>query len=274
MKRSTPIVVQAPQRSEEWYGARLGNVTASKVDVTMSYYKPKPADIAQATEVYLANDLPPEFIEELLILSPTEFCVGVGIELQEAADRQTYRETLVSERITKLRSDEDQYVNSAMRWGIVNEMYAKEKYRELTGNIIKDAPLMLHPTLMAGASPDGHVIDIETGEIGNAEVKCLTSRNHLYKVIKADEMPQEYWPQVQMQMFINGRDWCDFIGFDSRPKQEGLQLFIKRIPYDEFYIDNVMYPALTRFLDECDYDERKFYAIAKARENRKLEAKA
>lgn len=268
-KRLTPIVVQAPQRSEEWYRARLGNVTASQVTVTMAYSKPKPAQLAQATEVYHANDIDPGYVEELLLLSPIEFCLKVGVELEELKSRSDYRQELVTERITKMRQDDDKYVNNAMKWGIINEMAAVGIYHEITGNQIKDAPLMLHPTMLCGASPDGLVVDAETGELGNAEIKCLISRNHLYKVIMTDEMPPDYNDQVQMQMFINGRDWCDFIAYDSRTPLD-LQVFIKRIPYDEFYVDNVMLPAIVRFLDECNHDERQFYAIQKSREARRL----
>lgn len=267
-KRLTPIVVQAPQRSEEWYRARLGNVTASVVSKTMEYAKPKAADLAKAMLVYQANDIDPAYVEEMLTFYPVEFCVGVGVDLKESVARATYRQDIVTERITKMRSDTDPYITEDMRWGIMNEITAKTLYHELTGNIIVEAPLMLHPKLYAGASPDGHVTDIETGELGNGEVKCLKSRNHLYKVIEADEVPADYIDQIQFQMFIDGRDWCDFIAFDSRVGED-LSLFIKRVPYDDFYIDNVMYPALIRFLAECDKDERKFYAIARDKKARR-----
>lgn len=266
-QRFTPIVVDAPQRSEAWVAARLGNLTASRVSDTMEYYAVSKAHLNKAIEYYQLNkDSYPddEWLQKMMEEYPTEFCLRAGVELIESAKRRSYRQNIVAERITGIRSDQDPYVTEDMRWGIVQEIEARRIYVERTGNVVKDAPYMMHPELLCGASPDGHVIDKTTGELGNAEIKCLRSSNHLYKVIETDKTPEEYIDQVHMQMWINGRDWCDFIAYDSRVLED-LQLFVKRVEYDEFYVDNVMVPMIIRFLEECDRDERKFYAIAKRR---------
>lgn len=265
-QRLTPIVVQAPQRSEEWFGARLGNVTGSNVSKTMSYSAVTKTHLEQAAEYYQLNkaSYEDEWLEKMLEEYPLEFCLQAEVDIWEKADRKSYREAIVAERITGQRSDTDPYVTEDMRWGIINEIGAKNLYAELTGNKVSEAPYMMHPTLLCGASPDGLVVDVTTGELGNIEIKCLKSSNHLYKVISRDYVPPDYHEQIQMQMWITGRDWCDFIAYDSRVLED-LQLFIKRIEYDDFYVDNVLVPAITRFLEECDRDERKFYAIAKQR---------
>lgn len=265
-QRLTPIILEAPQRSDEWFRARLGNVTASMVSKTMEYYTVTATNIKKAREYYALNEdsYNQEWLEKMEAEYPTEFCLNAHVELRETAARKGYRQNIVAERITKMRSDSDPYITEDMKWGIINELTAQTLYKERSGNVLKDAPYMMHPLLLCGASPDGHVIDTKTGELGNAEIKCLRSANHLYKVIESDEVPEEYINQIQMQMWINGRDWCDFIAFDSRVLED-LQLFIKRVEYDEFYVDNVMVPMIIRFLDECDQDERKFYAIAKKR---------
>lgn len=270
-QRLTPIVVDAPQRSEEWFKARLGNLTASKAFVAMSYYATTSTHIKKAEEYYHLNSASydPEWVEAMKEQYPTEFCLQAGIAIAEKADRRSYRQNIVAERITGLRQDSDPYVTEDMRWGVVNEIAARTLYRERTGNIVKEAPYMMHPTLLCGASPDGHVIDKSTGELGNIEIKCLRTSNHLYKVIDEDDVPLDYIDQIQMQMWINGRDWCDFVAYDSRVLED-LQLFIKRVAYDEFYVENVMAPAIIRFLDECDREERKFYAIAKHRREQQM----
>jgi hypothetical protein len=265
-KRLTPIVVQADQRSEEWFNARLGNVTGSNVSKTMEYYAVTKTHLNKAIEYYHLNErsYSVEWLEKMMDAYPAEFCLQAGVELIEKTERMNYRRNIVAERITGMRSDSDPYVTEDMRWGIINEFTAKNIYAERYNMSVKDAPYMMHPTLLCGASPDGLVVDKLTGEVGNAEVKCLRSANHLYKIIEADAVPNEYYDQIQMQMWITGRDWCDFIGYDSRVNED-LQLFVKRVEYDEFYVGNVMVPAITRFLDECDRDERRFYAIAKDR---------
>jgi hypothetical protein len=264
LKRSsfTPVVVTAPQRSEEWFKTRLGNVTASRVSDTMEYYAVTKPHLAKAMEFYLLNPLlhTEEWIDKMREEYPTEFCLQAGVELLEKASRKGYREALVAERITGMRGDTDPYVTEDMKWGIMNEGIALSRYQMKYQKITSLAPMYLHPTLLCGASADAEVVDVDTGEVGNAEIKNLRSSNHLYKIIKEAKMPDEYKPQVQMQMWLRGVSWCDFIGFDSRVK-EGLEMFVERIEYDEFYVDNVLVPALVRFLEECDRDERQFYAI-------------
>lgn len=266
LKRFTPIVVQAPQRSKEWFDSRLGNVTASNVSKTMEYYAVTKANLNKSIEYYQLNSasFTQEWTERMLNEFPVEFCLRAGVELKEQAARMNYRRGIVAERITGMPADLDPYVSKDMVWGQMLEPEARTMYLLLTKNKVQDAPLMLHPELMCGASPDGLVIDIKTGELGTLEIKCLRSANHLYKVIQADEVPDDYHDQIQMQMWMTGRDWCDFVAYDSRVK-EGLHIFIKRVEYDEFYVENVLVPSIERFLDECDQDERKFYAIAKQR---------
>lgn len=260
--RLKPVVVDAPQRSDAWYAARLGNVTASRASDTMSYYAVNVQQMNQAMEIYFNCGIDEDYVKEMSERWPAQFCINVGIELKESAARQGYRETLVAERITRMRGDTDPYITEDMKWGIINEGIAISIYQMQNKMITKRSPLYLHPSWLCGASPDADVTEVETGEIGNAEVKCLKSKNHLYKVIRDNEMPDDYWDQVQMQMWIRGVDWSDFIAYDSRVS-EGLQIFVKRIDYDPFYIDNVLEPAIRLFLDECDHDERVFAAIRK-----------
>lgn len=40
------------------------------------------------------------------------------------------------------------------------------------------------------------------------------------------------------QMACTGRDWCDFVSFDSRLPEE-MQLFVKRLPRDEKEIERI-----------------------------------
>lgn len=273
MEKFDPIVIQAPQLSREWFEARLGNVTGSKV-ATALWYDSRSATIAKtalAEEYYLLNSgiFTPEWVEQMRQY-PTEFCMRAGVDVTPTAARETYKRQVVSERISGVSADEDMWRSKAMLWGQEQERYAKQQYKGITGNHLEDAPLLLHPQLLCGASPDGLVVDRETGELGNLEVKCLEPWNHLYKVIRADEMPDDYIPQVQMQMWINNRDWCDFVGYDPRVKK-GLRVFIKRTERDNFYIDEVLVPGLLRFLEECDTDERQFYAIQQQRLEQKKE---
>lgn len=272
-QRLKPRIVDALQLSLEWFAARLGKVTASKVSLVMGYYMPAKKGLADMIDLAIAEHkemgTDQEVIDRLTKDYPLELMLSAGLELKEHTSRMNYRQALVGERLTKLPADPDPYVTEAMKWGQVTESLAKARYQLKNRTIIEDAPLMLHPEWDCGASPDGLVIDPETGLLGNLEVKCLKSANHLYKVIKPQAVPEEHIPQIQMQMWINGRDFCDFIGFDSRVP-EGLEIFSTRMERDDFYIDYVLAPAVRRFLDECDRDFKYFWAKVKNKSLAKL----
>lgn len=257
-----PIAVNAEQRSAQWFEARLGKVTGSQVMNTMSYMKSSitKGKMAQAEQYHREHFMDEVILERLRDEYPFEFLLKANLDLVESEARAGYRKSTVTERITGQPADPDPYITKAMQWGIMNEEIAKTMYQLRSENIVTDAPFMLHPELACGASPDGIVTDRKTGEIGNIEIKCLNSANHLYKIILTKSVPTEYLPQIQMQMWIDSADWCDFVGFDSRVK-EGLRLFIQRVERDDFYINYVLVPSIKRFLKECDADERQFIAI-------------
>ena len=65
----------------------------------------------------------------------------------------------------------------------------------------------LHDSGCAGCSPDGLV-----GEDGLLELKCPMPGKHLVYVVR-NEVPKEYVPQVQGQLWVTGRLWCDFMSY-------------------------------------------------------------
>lgn len=77
----------------------------------------------------------------------------------------------------------------------------------------------------AGASPDSLV-----GADGLLEIK--TKLPHLQlEVLESRRMPPEHKAQVQGQLWISGRQWCDFMSY-----WPGLPPFIERVERDEAYI--------------------------------------
>lgn len=209
------------QRSSEWYEQRLGKVTASRVADCM---------------LFLKNG-------------------------KESDTRKRYRQGIVAERLTGQPADPEPYVNYDMKWGIANEAIAKNVYQLQYRRIIQEAPFVQHKDLMCGASPDGYVTEPSTGEVGLIEIKCLRSANHLYKAILTQEVPGEHIPQIQMQMWITGMAWCDFVAFDSRVP-DGLRMFCKRVERDDEYI-KVLETEVRKFLAECDVEFKHFWASVK-----------
>jgi putative phage-type endonuclease len=172
------------QRSEEWFQARLGKVTASRVSDVLS-----------------------------------------KIKTGESASRRNYKIQLVSERLTGEK--QETYINQAMQDGIDREFYARERYVQQHGEV-EEVGFIQHPTLEAGASPDGLVSDD-----GIIEIKCPLGTTHT-ETLMTQEVPSKYIPQIQFQLRCTGRKWCDFVSYNPM-FPEHLQLFVKRVEADEQY---------------------------------------
>ena len=111
---------------------------------------------------------------------------------------------------------------------------------------VVDTSLWLHDTIEAGASPDGLV-----GDDGCLEIKCPNTATHL-ETLRTGKLPRQYQAQVQGQMWISGRQWCDFVSFDPRLPSNA-QLFITRVDRDDLYIENLE-QEIVEFLKEVDQE--------------------
>ena len=188
------------QRSEEWFQARLGKVTASRV-----------VDV-------LAK-----------------------IKSGESASRRNYKIQLVSERLTGER--QETYVNQAMQDGIDREQFARDRYVQQFGEV-EEVGFIQHPTLEAGASPDGLV-----GTDGIIEIKCPMGSTHT-ETLMTQEVPSKYVPQIQFQLLVTGRKWCDFVSYNPM-FPENLQVFVRRVFANKEY-QQELEDEVKQFLKEVD----------------------
>lgn len=139
---------------------------------------------------------------------------------------------LAAERLTG--TAEDNYVNAAMQWGIDNEAGAADAYEVVTGRLVSEAGLVMHPTISGfGATPDRFV-----GTDGQLEIKCPNSTTHMLYLMNG-VLPDEYAPQVYTQLACTGRAWCDFVSYDPRFQDEELRLLVVRVDRDEAKIKEV-----------------------------------
>ena len=136
--------------------------------------------------------------------------------------------TYILEKLVELETgfQASEIYGPALDWGTEHEPMAREWYTKLTGNVVQEAyfePYGAH----AGGSPDGLV-----GELGIIEIKCpFRTVNHFkYRMARtADDLPPEYFWQIQMNMLCTGRKWCDFVSFDPRVRTRELGLFVLRV---------------------------------------------
>ena len=159
----------------------------------------------------------------------------------EAATREDYRTELLVQRLTN--EPGESFTNAAMEWGTQTEPMARIAYEAHANVFVEQVAFVDHPTIeWFGCSPDGLV-----GETGLLEIKCPASKTHI-KYLLGGKPPAKYVPQMQCQMAVTGREWCDFVSYDPR-LPEDLQLFVVRLERDVSYI-MAMEEEVSKFLGE------------------------
>lgn len=116
---------------------------------------------------------------------------------------------------------ESDYTNRHMDRGMEHEPLALIRYELQRQVMLRDVCFIRHHELQAGCSPDSLVNDD-----GMVEVKCPIPRIHA-EYLLLTTVPEAYWWQVQGELLITGRAWCDFVSFNAS-FPEPLQLHIIR----------------------------------------------
>ena len=114
---------------------------------------------------------------------------------------------------------------AAMQWGIDHEADARAAYEAQTCACVDLVGFIPHPQVKwLGASPDGLVEDD-----GLVEIKCPNTTTHLRRIAER-VVPDEYKPQMLVQLLCTGRKWVDFVDYDPRlvAPWERHQLFVVR----------------------------------------------
>ncbi len=91
-----------------------------------------------------------------------------------------------------------------------------------------------------GCSPDRYVDDD-----GLLEVKCPKASTQV-KYLLSDKLPSIYIPQIQGQLYVTGRKWCDWLAYSPE-----VPSIIIRVYRDESYITKLS-GALQKFLEKIE----------------------
>lgn len=185
-----------------------------------------------------------------LILTPT-------LKIASNAKERAHCWEMAAQRIT--RYVEPQYVSDAMLRGHEDEILARalysEKYAPVTevGFVTNDKW-----GFTLACSPDGLV-----GDDGLIEIKSRAQKYQVQTIVQefAGEasIPDDYVLQVQGQMLVTGRKWCDFVSYSG-----GLPMAVIRVEADDT-IQNAILEAAAKFearINECVND---FHAAIEAR---------
>jgi putative phage-type endonuclease len=160
----------------------------------------------------------------------------------QTATRKGYMAQLVCERLTG--KPIETYVNADMEWGTAHEPEAMKVYEAINEIKVKQVGFIKHDILQAGASPDGLV-----GDDGLIEIKCPKTVTQIEYLISR-KVPSKYIAQMQGQMWVTGRKWCDFVSYDPRLDPKNAYWTV-RVERDDVYIDGLE-DRLVDFLNEVD----------------------
>lgn len=187
-------IIEAEQRSPEWFEARRGKITASNFD-----------------KIVTIAGLPSKQREKMLYQTAGELISGIA---------------------------QESFKSSAMERGILLEPEAISVYEFATGEKINKIGLCVDDDYDFGASPDGMV-----GEDGLLEIKCPAIHTHVEYLING-VLPSDYIQQVQGQLLVTGRKWCDFVSYYPGIKP----LVVRVLPEGKF--QKLLRSELIRFCEE------------------------
>jgi putative phage-type endonuclease len=214
------------QLTDEWFAARRGKVTASRVADVVAQTK---SGWGASRGNYMAQ-LIAERLTDTTAEPYTNAAMQWGTDTEPQA-RAAYEFFADDGRIEALE-----------------EMVEAE---------VKEIGFVIHPKIKeAGASPDGFV-----GADGEVQIKCPNTATHIETLLSA-AIPKKYITQMQWGLACSGRKWCDFVSFDPRMPTH-LQLFTQRVQRDDERIE-ALEEMVVEFLGELDAKVAALNALEKA----------
>ena len=133
---------------------------------------------------------------------------------------------------------QESYSNAAMEWGNTYEPFARNWYELETFNIVDEVGF-IELNDFVGMSPDGLI-----GDDGLIEIKCPQLNTHTgYLINKV--IPKKYYWQMQFQMYVSHRHWCDFLSFYP---DENVPNWLERVYRNESDLDKI-HESLTKCIE-------------------------
>ena len=189
------------QKTNEWFSARCGNCTASRMADAMR-------KLQRASGSKKAGDW--------------------------HGDHDEYVRELAREQLTGIPAWHK--VTMEMQYGVEHEDDAREAYAAFTGQEVTQVGAVIHPSMSyLIASPDGLI-----GDSGALEIKVPLLSTHMDNLIE-DKIPDQYLPQMYTVMLCCEREWIDFVSYCPRDPDDDerlmlpdhLRLFTKRLYADQ-----------------------------------------
>ena len=121
----------------------------------------------------------------------------------------------------------ESYVSEWMQYGTDTEPEARESYIFETGNEVQQVGF-IELDENTGCSPDGLV-----NNDGMLEIKCLKWNVQMDYLI-SQKIPTNYYLQMQFNLFVSNRQWCDFYSYHPKLKAFNKRVFPDLEKFEEF----------------------------------------
>jgi len=157
---------------------------------------------------------------------------------------KNYKAQLLVERLTGQPTES--FTSKPMQWGTDTEPLARLRYQLITRSAVEETGFIKDAERDFGASPDGLV-----GKDGLVEIKCPNTAQ-AFETLKTGKIPPQYIAQMQAQMYVTERQWCDYCSFDPRLPAHA-SIYIKRVERDDDYIAEMLL-AVDTFIEELESD--------------------
>jgi putative phage-type endonuclease len=176
---------------------------------------------------------PEWFAARLGVPSASNFGKVITPGGKKSTQVEGYLNRLVADILTG--RSEQMESSDAMQRGTELEPEAREYY-ELIAGPVQEIGFCIHDDGF-GCSPDGVV-----GEDGLLEIKCPLAHTQV-EYLRDNCIPSIYIPQVQGQMLVMGKQWCDFLSYhpDMKP-------LLVRVERDEKFIA-ILHEALCELVE-------------------------
>ena len=155
--------------------------------------------------------------------SASNFSKIITNDGKPSKQRTKYMYKLAGEKVSGYSSES--YQNFAMLRGIETEAEARQFYEISTGKEVKQVGFCVNEDPLYGTSPDGLVNDDAV-----LEIKCPLVETHVGYLLK-NELPSEYFSQIQGQLLVTERSYCDFLSY-----YPGLRPLLIRVERDEKFL--------------------------------------
>ena len=169
--------------------------------------------------------------DEWLELRRGKFTASIFNDLFMKETTATYQNALYKVAYERMTNDvPESYTNYDMQRGHDLQPEAQAMYELETFNKVHNGGFFTHSDFV-GASPDGLI-----GEDGLIEIKCPKYNTMIGYLLNSyrKKVPLEYMRQIQGQLYITNRKWCDFASY--HPK---LRPLIIRVERDEEMISEI-----------------------------------